>query len=89
MAGHGYARHGLNKRRQKMEDNTIGMIIVTLFLVAYVLLSLWSARRRREMEALAAMDNGLSEASFRAIMHTMMREPDDETTDIAIAREVQ
>jgi MFS-type transporter involved in bile tolerance (Atg22 family) len=56
------------------------------FLVIYVLLSLWSARHRRETEALAAMDNGLSEASFREIMHTMMREPDDETTDIAGGR---
>lgn len=64
-------------------DNTIGIIIVTLLLVAYVLLSLWSARRRMEMEALASMDNGLSEASFREIMHTMMLQTDDETTDIA------
>lgn len=66
-----------------MNTDTIGMIIVTLFLVIYVLLSLWSARRRREMEALASMDSGLSEVNFRAIMHTMMLQTDDETTDIA------
>lgn len=71
-----------------MTTDTIGMLLVASAVALYLLVTLVKARRRRDMEALMAMEHQLSEEDFRRMLRTMMLEPGSDETDIAIEMEV-